>query len=144
MIYFLHFVAYFPHIKVKLPALTLRQQFCMFIHALKKTSFCISILFLFTQCQSGFILHEKITDNYYIIAPGIYERAALCFQTKDDWANYGEVVPATVFAVGYNDQYIIIKQHPLLSFTNAVDKSTTNYYNKHMPHYQRVRPVLRS
>jgi len=83
---------------------------------------------LFTQCQSGFILHEKITDNYYIIAPGIYERAALCFQTKDDWANYGEVVPATVFAVGYNDQYMIIKQHPLLSFTNAVDKATTNYY----------------
>jgi hypothetical protein len=100
----------------------------MFIQAIKKTSFYISILFLCTQCQQGFILHQKIVDNYYIIAPGIYERAALCFQTKDDWANYGELVPATVFAVGYNNEYMIVKQHPLLSFTNAIDKTTTNYY----------------
>jgi len=100
----------------------------MFTQAIKKISCYISILFLFTQCQPVFILNEKIVDNYYIIAPDVYERAALCFQTDNDGANYVELVPATVFAVGYNKEYMIIKQHPILSFMPTVDKTTTNYY----------------
>jgi len=36
------------------------------------------------------------------------------------------IVPATVYAVGENAQYIVLKQHPYSKST--YDKSVTNYY----------------
>lgn len=43
-------------------------------------------------------------------------------------ADYGiGIIEPTVFAVGQNDKFIIIKQHPKLS-TGVIDKSTINYF----------------
>ena len=41
-----------------------------------------------------------------------------------------EVIPAYIYAVAYNDSYIIAKQHPLIgAFPNEkIDTSTTNYF----------------
>ena len=37
-----------------------------------------------------------------------------------------QIVDACVFALGHNDKYIIVKQHPVKDVT--IHKNTTNYY----------------
>ncbi len=87
--------------------------------------FCLSILPLFYGCQD-LALKEKIIDNYYLTATDVGEDCNLSYKEPDETI-YGTVVGATVFAVGYNDSYMIVKQHPR-SFPSPPDKGITNYY----------------
>ena len=76
----------------------------------------------------GFVLDKKIIDNYYLIAVDIDEQCALCHRDKGE-NGASIVIRPTVFAAGYNDQYIIAKQHPLIEARHdSIDKSITNYY----------------
>lgn len=87
--------------------------------------FCLSILPLFYGCQD-LAIKEKIIDNYYLTATDVGEDCNLSYKEPDETI-YGTVVGATVFAVGYNDEYLIVKQHPR-TFPNPPDKSVTNYF----------------
>lgn len=87
---------------------------------------CFTILLAFAGC-SGLAIEEKIIDNYYLIATDVGEDCSLSYHEPTDGSNYGTIIEATVFAVGYNDKYMIVKQHPR-TFPNPPDKKITNYY----------------
>ncbi|MFC5284232.1 hypothetical protein ACFSSE_10935 [Pedobacter alpinus] len=47
------------------------------------------------------------------------------YYNDPQWGGLGVVNP-TVFAVGFNDDFIIVKQHPNVDF--KIDKGITNYF----------------
>ena len=86
------------------------------------------ILFVWglSRCHS-FALEEEITGNYYLTAPDAGEQCRLSYNEDDGSPNYGDIISETVFAVGFNDNYMIVKQHPTI-LNNFEDKTITNYY----------------
>ena len=62
-----------------------------------------------------------------MIASDVGEDLALCYQEHVDDSNYGTVIGATVFALGYNSKFIVVKQHPR-TFPNLPNKEITNYF----------------
>jgi len=82
--------------------------------------FLFFALLLFLSCNSG--VRKNFLGNYYIVAPDLDEQTALSYHEPSDGLAYGDVIGATVFAVGYNKAYIIAKQHP-----NG-DRHITNYF----------------
>ncbi|MDR2809097.1 MAG: DUF3997 domain-containing protein [Tannerellaceae bacterium] len=50
----------------------------------------------------------------------------LCYKLEN--GDYIGVAGSTVFAAGYNDDFIIVKQHPLSCLTMNVNRNVTNYY----------------
>jgi hypothetical protein len=78
------------------------------------------ILFLLLSCNNG--IRQNFLGNYYLVAPDIDEQTSLSYHDPSDGLAYGDVIKATVFAVGYNKTYIIAKQHP------KGDKRITNYF----------------
>lgn len=79
----------------------------------------VFLLFIINGCSG--VSEDKVIGRYYLVAVDyVKERTSLNFQL-DDNSSYG-VVNETVFAVGFNDKYIIVKQHP------SNNKSITNYY----------------
>ena len=91
-----------------------------------KTISFLLILLIFTGC-GGLAIKEKIIDSYYLVAVDIDEDCSLSYQEPTDEDNHGIVIGATVFAVGYNDKYMLVKQHPR-TFPSPPDKKITNYY----------------
>jgi hypothetical protein len=82
------------------------------------TILCVILL---TSCwwYKAFVYEEQIVDVYYLTA---------C-DSEEDMCIQGDmvVIKSTVFAVGYNEDFIIAKQHPH-EFAKPIDKSITNYY----------------
>lgn len=93
---------------------------------MKKITFNLFILLLFASCM-GLAIKEKLIDNYYLIASDDINGLDLCYHESSDGDNYNGIIEATVFAVGYNKDYMIVKQHPRI-FPNPPDKKITNYY----------------
>jgi hypothetical protein len=79
------------------------------------------ILYLFSGCI-GFSTKEKIINNYYLIATDSEEQLSLSYCDPNDKNGCIGIIGATVFSVGYNDTYIIAKQHP------SNNRSITNYF----------------
>lgn len=52
----------------------------------------------------------------------------ICEELEMNSAGSIELVPAYVFAVGHNDDFIIAKQHPTIDYKHEIDTSITNYY----------------
>lgn len=96
---------------------------------MKTIIFYILILFILVSCSGrfGLAMKEKIITNYYLIAADDIKDCGLSYHENTDGSNYGLIITATVYAVGYNDKYMIIKQHPR-SFPKPPDKKITNYY----------------
>ena len=105
---------------------------------MKSNILYLIILISFSSC-SGFILKEKIVDNYYLIATDIEEQLDLSYYEPTDKNGCVSVIEATVFAVGFTDNYIVAKQHPYI-FPNAVNNKITNYFilpiNKKGEHFK--------
>lgn len=81
----------------------------------------IFISFLFTSCFGLFDSGtDVVVDDYEVIWIDLHESRALY---KGE-----ELIPAYVFAVGHNDNYIFAKQHPLTNSSEKIDKKITNYY----------------
>ena len=93
---------------------------------MKKTILYLSILMLFFGCQD-LAIKEKIIENYYLVAADDSEGTILSYHDSSDGNNYSGIIEATVFAVGYNDNYMIVKQHPCV-LPHSPDKKITNYY----------------
>ena len=66
--------------------------------------------------------NEHIIGRYYFVAVDARENMSLGYSVNDDNSSFVDVVGETVFAAGYDDKYIIVKQHP------ENNRSVTNYY----------------
>jgi hypothetical protein len=85
---------------------------------MKKYIILAFILCLFS-CSLGFAENQHLFGNYYLTATDVEEQMSLSYQVSD--SGYAGIIEETVFAVGYNKEYIIAKQHP-------ANKEITNYY----------------
>jgi hypothetical protein len=74
----------------------------------------------------GLVIKKNIIGNYYLTAPDDDLQLSLAYgKPNEDF--YSGIIESTVFAVGYNKDYIIAKQHPR-KFPNDLDRTITNYY----------------
>src|SRR5579872_1181470 len=84
------------------------------------------VIFLFIMCLLtgclGFDTKEKVVGNYYLVATDDEVQLSLSYCDPADKNGCVGITEPTVFAVGYNKDYIIAKQHPY----NA--KNITNYF----------------
>ncbi len=73
----------------------------------------ISILIwcLYSGCM-GFDTKVKLVGNYYLVAPDDASQLSLDYCDPNDLNGCGGVIQSTVFAIGYNKEFIIVKQHP--------------------------------
>lgn len=65
---------------------------------------------------------EHITERYFFVAVDTRENMSLGYSVSDDNSSFVDVVRETVFAAGYDDNFIILKQHP------RNNRSIINYY----------------
>ena len=82
---------------------------------------------MLTSC-GGFVYKKEVTNGYYLIAVDSDEQMAL--GRKSD-SSYITVIPETIFAIGWNESFIIAKQHPRASnFPQGyrVNKDETFFY----------------
>ncbi len=90
---------------------------------------CINIFCLFAfvsniQSCIGNAYYKKLNGGYYLSAVDAREDMHLGYKDGD----YGiGIVKETVFAVGQNEDFIIVKQH-LRKFPNEPDKKTIYYF----------------
>jgi nitrous oxide reductase accessory protein NosL len=68
----------------------------------------------------GYAHDEKLTGPYRLIAVDVDEQMDVSYSLPNGGA-IGRI-PETVFSVGWNDRYIVAKQHP------KNNRSITNYY----------------
>jgi hypothetical protein len=92
--------------------------------------FLLFLLSILSACLGGlgFVFKEHLFGNYYLIAPDVIEQCALCYHEETDRDSYGDVIGETVFAVGYNDKYLIAKQYYSTIWGGDIDKSKIKYY----------------
>jgi hypothetical protein len=95
------------------------------------------LMVLFTGCNwNGFAYDKKITGKFHLEATDDMDQMNLCFQQGTDDEGYEGIIGPVVFAAGYNDKYIIVKQHPTIGPNKPwlnkkpyqPDTSITNYY----------------
>ncbi len=89
---------------------------------MRKINGCILgafIAFLFQGCIFS-AYDKKLNKGYYLEAVDVNEEMSLCF--KDNTGVGLTLIPETVFAVGQDDNFIIVKQHP------RRNKKITSYY----------------
>ena len=82
-----------------------------------------AITLLFQNCI-GDAYNKDLNAGYYLLAIDVKEDMSLGFQDKG--SGFGIIEP-TIFAVGQNDKFIIVKQHPQVS-PNRINKKITNYF----------------
>jgi len=69
---------------------------------------------------------DHIVDDYKVTWIDLHAHRALYYVTK-------EIVPAYVAAVGYNSDYLFVKQHPLSGeLDSEVQESVTHYWLKNI------------
>jgi hypothetical protein len=94
--------------------------------------FILLIAIAFFGC--GMAIHkENVVGNYYLIATDAGEDMNLGFKHSE--SSYWTMVRNTVYAVGFNKEFIIVKQHPR-EFPSQPDNTITNYFI--VPIYSRV------
>ena len=82
------------------------------------------LLPIFSGCQYG--MHkEKITDKYFLTYEDNESDLSLSYDLDD--GTYIGVVNNTIFAVGYNSNFIIVKNHPFVE-PDSINRTVTNYY----------------
>ena len=70
----------------------------------------------------GFAYEKKLSGKYCLQATDTLEQMSISEMPSDGGNVYTAVIPATVFAVGWDEHFIIAKQHPL------GDKTAVNFY----------------
>ena len=93
---------------------------------MKHLIFYLSISLLLFGCQQ-LAIREKIIDNYFLVAADASQWTSLSYHEDTEGTNYGSLIESSVFAVGYNDKYMIVKQHPC-KFPNPPNKNITSYF----------------
>jgi hypothetical protein len=78
---------------------------------------------LLTSCISCAVYKKELTEGYELSAND--DISGMSIFVNDGQYQVGVVNP-TVFSVGFDEEFIIAKQHPFND--NLIDKSITNYY----------------
>ena len=73
---------------------------------------------------SSFAYERVLNGKYYLLATDVYEDMSI--GVVENGVGIG-VINSSIFSVGQNDSFIIVKQHPRF-FPNAPNKKITNYY----------------
>ena len=82
-------------------------------HKLKKTLVILLIGISFSSCLDDPITARKVTKDYYL--NWVYDNSDQILLRSSDEGKSGSIeISETVFAVGFNDNFIIAKQHPNL------------------------------
>lgn len=84
---------------------------------MKRLIFILTIVTLYSCGQP--IVHKHLTDEFYLTAPDIIEQLSVSYHYSG--ATYSNLVNETVVGVGFNDDFIIVKQKP-------TDSDTILYY----------------
>lgn len=85
----------------------------------------IVIIFFFAGCGGG-IKQQKIFGEYYLTAVDyVKSNTSLSYRLKN--GDFIGIIGEMVDSVGYNENFFIVKQHPLTNL-NSYDTNTTNYY----------------
>ncbi len=88
------------------------------MRALIASSFGGTLVACLAGC--GFVHDEHLTGPYRLVAVDTPEEMSICYTLeKNDCIGR---IPDTVFSVGWNERFIIAKQHP------SNNKATTNYF----------------
>ena len=74
-----------------------------------------------------------LTGNYYLIAVDTKDDMDVCYHRQTDDALYIGITGASVYAVGYDDDFILVKAYRALRDSMDIslqryDKNTTEYY----------------
>ena len=100
-----------------------------------KTAISSLFLLLIPVIQGcGFVYQRHLTGNYYLIAVDTKEDMDVCYhQQNDDNAPYTGITGASVYAVGYDNDFILVKAYRALRDSIGIslpryDKNTTEYY----------------
>jgi hypothetical protein len=89
--------------------------------------FFLFLLVLFGSCKG--LSDRKIVGRYFLVAVD-YENSQTClsYEIGND-ESFAGVVGPMIFAVGYDNRFIILKQHPVKLIPHStVDETITNYY----------------
>jgi len=78
---------------------------------------------------------KRLTDKFYLIAGDSIDEMSIGYQSSG--TGYTVLIGQTVFAVGYNDGFIIAKRHPR-EFPGKINKDSTFY------HIIEVRKVIKA
>lgn len=71
----------------------------------------IFLIFTLQSCLfGGGLVEREITDDYWLFANGKMEEMSIVYFPKDNGSDL--IVNETVFAVGYNENFILAKSHP--------------------------------
>ena len=71
---------------------------------------------------------EHVIDNYYLTKMDYSDiELDLSYKLKS-WGDFLGVVEPVVFAIGYNNDFIIVKQHPRNFTETIINKNSPNYY----------------
>ena len=89
-------------------------------------SICIVVIFIGGCPFHGPIFEEDLVNGYAVWAADVMGDAAIVLKDKESSGAFG-VVPRTVFAYGWNDDFIIAKRHPEKK-DRKVDTSLTYWY----------------
>ena len=95
----------------------------------------ISLFFLLLPLMQscGFVYKQHLTGNYYLIAVDTKDDMDVCYHRQTDDALYIGITGARVYAVGYDDDFILVKAYRALRDSMDIslqryDKNTTEYY----------------
>ena len=100
-----------------------------------KTAISSLFLLLIPVIQGcGFVYQRHLTGNYYLIAVDTKEDMDVCYHRQnDDDAPYTGITGASVYAVGYDDDFILAKAYHALKDSTGIslhryDRNATEYY----------------
>ena len=83
-------------------------------------TFASGVVLVLGFAGCGFVQDEKITGPYRLVAADISQQMHVCY-TLEKGDCIGRI-PETVFSVGWNERFIVAKQHP------SNNRSVTNYF----------------
>lgn len=87
----------------------------------------ISLFFLLLPLMQscGFVYKQHLTGNYYLIAVDTKDDMDVCYHRQTDDALYIGITGASVYAVGYDDDFILVKAYRALR--DSMDISLQRY-----------------
>jgi hypothetical protein len=86
----------------------------------------ILLAFIIACGGIGFAYQKKLSGKYCLQATDTLEQMHLCVLMPNGDCE-GDLVPQTVYAVGWDEQFIIAKQHPS-AFGRPIDRTVTYFY----------------
>lgn len=94
-------------------------------------SLLLPLLTLLQSC--GFVYERHLTGNYYLIAVDTKDDMDVCYHRQNDDASYIGITDASVYEVGHDDNFILVKAYRALRDSTGIclhryDKNTTEYY----------------